>query len=67
MLRNLRVFEPYRGQGVVLNEVLSLNAQECTVRRVLRGTRPVLNEVLSLNAQECQSQGIYRSVLDIPQ
>ena len=36
----------------VLNEVLSLNAQECRHSRVKQPLRYFLNEVLSLNAQE---------------
>ena len=35
-----------------LNEVLSLNAQECTDGTVMRDITALLNEVLSLNAQE---------------
>ena len=35
-----------------LNEVLSLNAQECTCRNLAASSRALLNEVLSLNAQE---------------
>ena len=52
MLRNFkrRVLRHY-GQSV-LNEVLSLNAQEC-LERIRAALRPLLlNEVLSLNAQE---------------
>ena len=37
---------------VVLNEVLSLNAQECTRASPGGARRALLNEVLSLNAQE---------------
>ena len=51
MLRNLRV-----GAGVravcLLNEVLSLNAQESLSPHSTRDASGVLNEVLSLNAQE---------------
>ena len=36
----------------ILNEVLSLNAQECMVKPCVSTRRTVLNEVLSLNAQE---------------
>ena len=39
----------------VLNEVLSLNAQECRRGIRARARLPLLNEVLSLNAQECRS------------
>ena len=37
----------------LLNEVLSLNAQESTINALPAITYPILNEVLSLNAQEC--------------
>ena len=37
----------------VLNEVLSLNAQESDAGRVDSAGLRLLNEVLSLNAQEC--------------
>ena len=48
-------------QMTVLNEVLSLNAQESSRRRrSCRGGSRVLNEVLSLNAQE------YRQAYKIP-
>ena len=36
----------------LLNEVLSLNAQEYTLADMLDGLVSILNEVLSLNAQE---------------
>ena len=36
----------------VLNEVLSLNAQEFSTRYRIMARCPLLNEVLSLNAQE---------------
>ena len=36
----------------LLNEVLSLNAQESRQTSPCKGIRPFLNEVLSLNAQE---------------
>ena len=39
-------------RGSVLNEVLSLNAQECVISFWKRMAISVLNEVLSLNAQE---------------
>ena len=38
---------------VVLNEVLSLNAQESAPMKELLSGSSILNEVLSLNAQEC--------------
>ena len=36
----------------VLNEVLSLNAQECRTGAEWKAPHGLLNEVLSLNAQE---------------
>ena len=42
-------------RGSVLNEVLSLNAQECVISFWKRMAISVLNEVLSLNAQESHS------------
>ena len=39
----------------VLNEVLSLNAQESAMARWIIAGPPILNEVLSLNAQESHS------------
>ena len=51
MLRNLcGRGEPW--PNTFLNEVLSLNAQECTDGTVMRDITALLNEVLSLNAQE---------------
>ena len=51
MLRNPALCRT-AGQPALLNEVLSLNAQESlAVRRQAHG-RLLLNEVLSLNAQE---------------
>ena len=38
---------------LLLNEVLSLNAQESSIVHRTRRPYPILNEVLSLNAQEC--------------
>ena len=38
----------------VLNEVLSLNAQELIHHSLHRRMFLILNEVLSLNAQECE-------------
>ena len=40
----------------VLNEVLSLNAQESAMARWIIAGPPILNEVLSLNAQEWREQ-----------
>ena len=40
-------------QSCILNEVLSLNAQEYSVMSYSIADRSILNEVLSLNAQEC--------------
>ena len=52
MLRNVFQLDkadvPYR----ILNEVLSLNAQESENGKVWDMKRSLLNEVLSLNAQE---------------
>ena len=41
-----------RRKTAILNEVLSLNAQEFRIRRVMFKQYGILNEVLSLNAQE---------------
>ena len=54
MLRNPFNDWSYRWLVVVLNEVLSLNAQEYFRLARPRGRPSVLNEVLSLNAQEFQ-------------
>ena len=53
MLRNEHHTVPVGYEHCLLNEVLSLNAQECR-RHGTSTTRhgPLLNEVLSLNAQE---------------
>ena len=51
MLRNIYTTVPLHLPDV-LNEVLSLNAQESTVDGVAQGALVFLNEVLSLNAQE---------------
>ena len=40
------------GKSAILNEVLSLNAQESGCRAWPRRSASLLNEVLSLNAQE---------------
>ena len=53
MLRNRRVINHLLA-APILNEVLSLNAQEC-IGGSLRSRRCLLNEVLSLNAQEYSS------------
>ena len=42
---------------MLLNEVLSLNAQESLMLTVAPSASAVLNEVLSLNAQECEARG----------
>ena len=39
---------------MLLNEVLSLNAQESVFVQAVKPILPVLNEVLSLNAQESE-------------
>ena len=53
MLRNEHHTVPVGYEHCLLNEVLSLNAQEWSAMRVSRcGCRTLLNEVLSLNAQE---------------
>ena len=53
MLRNFRLTgKPTVFNQQILNEVLSLNAQELDRSARTARTRWVLNEVLSLNAQE---------------
>ena len=53
MLRNPHYNEGGSNYIAILNEVLSLNAQESSrPARPGHAIRPVLNEVLSLNAQE---------------
>ena len=52
MLRNIWSIRSAASSIRLLNEVLSLNAQEYEQRRYLRRLLRVLNEVLSLNAQE---------------
>ena len=52
MLRNVNPRKRHRNQSRILNEVLSLNAQESANVRVCLHGRRILNEVLSLNAQE---------------
>ena len=48
---------PIRPRSNILNEVLSLNAQECAHAQLFRGRYEfLLNEVLSLNAQEFLAQ-----------
>ena len=51
MLRNIEL-SGCDGSPVFLNEVLSLNAQECQNRSRSSQQGSFLNEVLSLNAQE---------------
>ena len=51
MLRNPRR-ESWPKKLAILNEVLSLNAQELTALCGLMAKNIILNEVLSLNAQE---------------
>ena len=51
MLRNLNITSQ-ADMCLILNEVLSLNAQECTLDMTDGAPRHLLNEVLSLNAQE---------------
>ena len=55
MLRNRLRAGDDRLLAVLLNEVLSLNAQEFTPMKVAIAGNAILNEVLSLNAQECHS------------
>ena len=52
MLRNV-TRERADDTKLLLNEVLSLNAQEYLVQVVSAIESAILNEVLSLNAQEC--------------
>ena len=52
MLRNRLRAGDDRLLAVLLNEVLSLNAQEFTPMKVAIAGNAILNEVLSLNAQE---------------
>ena len=53
MLRNLSGARPISPAYSILNEVLSLNAQEFVKLRLdFRVMLMILNEVLSLNAQE---------------
>ena len=61
MLRNYWANSARVAWASVLNEVLSLNAQESGVVTGIKAGSSVLNEVLSLNAQE--SQTAYRSRL----
>ena len=56
MLRNAAAFNIDKVNVPFLNEVLSLNAQECKSRRCTDGYVTFLNEVLSLNAQELIAQ-----------
>ena len=60
MLRNIYTTVPLHLPDV-LNEVLSLNAQELSIQSALHVNLTILNEVLSLNAQESvwqQSQAL---------
>ncbi len=52
MLRNPRIGHHGLSVRTLLNEVLSLNAQESMTRKSISVLRALLNEVLSLNAQE---------------
>ena len=52
MLRNASRTPRSPPAGTVLNEVLSLNAQESRILILIIVPLSVLNEVLSLNAQE---------------
>ena len=54
MLRNLSVQSALHVNLTILNEVLSLNAQECLNNGFDSSVETVLNEVLSLNAQESE-------------
>ena len=56
MLRNWDNVLDVRVLTTVLNEVLSLNAQESPVSDLTDVTTYILNEVLSLNAQESFSR-----------
>ena len=57
MLRNSAYDDAQYTRCCLLNEVLSLNAQECAGRRVNVSGLTLLNEVLSLNAQESRLEG----------
>ena len=54
MLRNCNRLLTLRTSPCILNEVLSLNAQESSAYLRYSNHRLLLNEVLSLNAQECE-------------
>ena len=58
MLRNGGYDSRARTSLTVLNEVLSLNAQESTGLRKRGRCKSILNEVLSLNAQEWDARAI---------
>ena len=67
MLRNVAALSAAVKTLAVLNEVLSLNAQESHIIAILEYSCPLLNEVLSLNAQEFgtdEPQGIILDVLN---
>ena len=53
MLRNHTQRFQLLPRQALLNEVLSLNAQEWQRHKALQAFSLLLNEVLSLNAQEC--------------
>ena len=61
MLRNRLRAGDDRLLAVLLNEVLSLNAQEFTPMKVAIAGNAILNEVLSLNAQEFSGSASIRS------
>ena len=58
MLRNLWNVSSPPISWSILNEVLSLNAQECVTTANTNATAALLNEVLSLNAQELKPDDI---------
>ena len=58
MLRNIRILETEHNVTYLLNEVLSLNAQEYRQAYKIPRHTLVLNEVLSLNAQEFLSPAL---------
>ena len=58
MLRNASTSVSKPCTILLLNEVLSLNAQESVDAVLIAGDVFLLNEVLSLNAQEWQTLGL---------
>ena len=67
MLRNIRILETEHNVTYLLNEVLSLNAQEYRQAYKIPRHTLVLNEVLSLNAQEFSTRTknyIYHHILN---